>query len=335
VDPSCRPTPQARPSLIPWPKQCWPPWRALRGARHPPSTHRQRLRQGIVHVIARSVSPQPGMTVACGDSHTFTHGAFENRLRHRPPARCVDCAGGPEPFDRQTQGGVAIWVAPAAFWCVRQGLDPPHDSPARGQRWRGYAYELLVGHRSPSMEETHDPLQQWRLRVRVAANGHPECHTTFAYLHAGGGLGSRANWERRWLVQSLASGARATSTTRCVRCSALAPTALVDHPPAKGIGIDEAVRPPTQLEPTSAPWPSSFTSTWDSPGACDGRSICGVCFHRQLHQRSAVICAPLPAVPGGERWPAESQAFVVLALSRWPAPPLKPRPRSGLPPARV
>ncbi len=34
-------------------------------------------RQGIVHVIAPELGlTQPGMTVACGDSHTATHGAF-------------------------------------------------------------------------------------------------------------------------------------------------------------------------------------------------------------------------------------------------------------------
>ena len=34
-------------------------------------------RQGIVHVIGPELGlTQPGMTIACGDSHTSTHGAF-------------------------------------------------------------------------------------------------------------------------------------------------------------------------------------------------------------------------------------------------------------------
>src|SRR3954463_13428055 len=34
-------------------------------------------KQGVVHIIApEQVLTQPGMTVACGDSHTATHGAF-------------------------------------------------------------------------------------------------------------------------------------------------------------------------------------------------------------------------------------------------------------------
>ena len=33
--------------------------------------------QGIVHVIGPEMGlTQPGMTIACGDSHTSTHGAF-------------------------------------------------------------------------------------------------------------------------------------------------------------------------------------------------------------------------------------------------------------------
>ena len=36
-------------------------------------------RQGIVHVIGPELGlTQPGMTIACGDSHTSTHGAFGN-----------------------------------------------------------------------------------------------------------------------------------------------------------------------------------------------------------------------------------------------------------------
>ena len=36
--------------------------------------------QGIVHVIGPELGlTQPGMTIACGDSHTSTHGAFGDR----------------------------------------------------------------------------------------------------------------------------------------------------------------------------------------------------------------------------------------------------------------
>ena len=43
------------------------------GVRYPDRT----VAQGIVHVIGPELGlTQPGMTIACGDSHTSTHGAF-------------------------------------------------------------------------------------------------------------------------------------------------------------------------------------------------------------------------------------------------------------------
>mgnify|MGYP001117358895 CR=1 FL=1 len=68
--------------------------------------------QGIVHVIGPELGlTQPGMTIACGDSHTSTHGAFgavafgigTSQVRDvlatqtlslaRPKVRCIDVAG--------------------------------------------------------------------------------------------------------------------------------------------------------------------------------------------------------------------------------------------------
>ena len=45
--------------------------------RHPALRPRRASNQGIVHVIGPELGlTQPGMTIACGDSHTSTHGAF-------------------------------------------------------------------------------------------------------------------------------------------------------------------------------------------------------------------------------------------------------------------
>ena len=49
----------------------------LRGVRDSASTPSAPTEQGIVHVIGPELGlTQPGMTIACGDSHTSTHGAF-------------------------------------------------------------------------------------------------------------------------------------------------------------------------------------------------------------------------------------------------------------------
>ena len=51
--------------------------RNCRELRHPPLDARRASTQGIVHVIGPELGlTQPGMTIACGDSHTSTHGAF-------------------------------------------------------------------------------------------------------------------------------------------------------------------------------------------------------------------------------------------------------------------
>ena len=45
--------------------------------RHPAARPATAASQGIVHVIGPELGlTQPGMTIACGDSHTSTHGAF-------------------------------------------------------------------------------------------------------------------------------------------------------------------------------------------------------------------------------------------------------------------
>jgi len=50
------------------------------------------MNQGIVHVIGPQLGlTQPGMTLACGDSHTSTHGAFGTLLSASAPARCAMC----------------------------------------------------------------------------------------------------------------------------------------------------------------------------------------------------------------------------------------------------
>ena len=48
--------------------------------------------QGVVHVMGPEMGiTQPGMTVACGDSHTSTHGAFGAVAFGIGPARCAMC----------------------------------------------------------------------------------------------------------------------------------------------------------------------------------------------------------------------------------------------------
>ncbi len=89
-------------------------------------------KQGIVHVIGPELGlTQPGMTIACGDSHTATHGAVgRHRLRHRdhPGARRARHA---VPVDGQAQAAPGARGRHAGPGRVRQGRDPGHHQPAR------------------------------------------------------------------------------------------------------------------------------------------------------------------------------------------------------------
>ncbi len=86
--------------------------------------------QGIVHVIGPELGlTQPGMTIACGDSHTSTHGAFgavafgigTSQVRDVLASQCLamePLQGAPHRRDRPARAGR-----------LRQGRHP-RDHPA-------------------------------------------------------------------------------------------------------------------------------------------------------------------------------------------------------------
>jgi len=162
--------------------------------------------------------------------------------------------------------------------------------------------------------ERNDPLQSWRLRggpLRLTSIPMPP---TFAYLHgqarwpepgereAGGGLVAKPGSGLRPILR------RNECVFRCPRPGAHGPWGIT---PGQGIAIDEAMPTPERSNPTSAPGEQAYLS-WTYPGVLRWPvSPVDVCFIRQFATRSgSVICAPLAAVARGERWPAESKAFV-------------------------
>ena len=94
-------------------------------------------RQGIVHVIGPELGlTQPGMTIACGDSHTSTHGAFgavafgigTSQVRDVLASQCLAM----EPVKvRRIQVNGAL---PAGVYA--KGRDPDDHPAAGGQRRR-------------------------------------------------------------------------------------------------------------------------------------------------------------------------------------------------------
>ena len=88
--------------------------------------------QGIVHVIGPELGlTQPGMTIACGDSHTSTHGAFgavafgigTSQVRDVLASQCLAM----EPLKVRR---IRV-TRPAARGRLREGRDPRDHPPAR------------------------------------------------------------------------------------------------------------------------------------------------------------------------------------------------------------
>ena len=93
--------------------------------------------QGIVHVIGPELGlTQPGMTIACGDSHTSTHGAFgavafgigTSQVRDVLASQCL--ALEPLKVRRIDVTGTAVAGR------LREGRDPRDHPPARRERRR-------------------------------------------------------------------------------------------------------------------------------------------------------------------------------------------------------
>ena len=94
-------------------------------------------RQGIVHVIGPELGlTQPGMTIACGDSHTSTHGAFgaiafgigTSQVRDVLATQTISRGQATVPAHRRQRE--------ARRWRVRQGRDSGHHRPP-GSAGRG------------------------------------------------------------------------------------------------------------------------------------------------------------------------------------------------------
>jgi len=141
---SCR-LPPARPSLIPWLKQMLATLEShLRGAGirlHASAAGRQGICDHVDLQPELGLT-QPGMTVAfpffspvffMAIPLNLTHGAFgSNRPSASAPAQGSDVAAAKSPFDRTNSVRSHLGGRAGCLLCATQGLDPPHDPPARG-----------------------------------------------------------------------------------------------------------------------------------------------------------------------------------------------------------
>ena len=233
-------------------------------------------RQGIVHVIAPELGlTQPGMTVACGDSHTSTHGAFgaiafgigtsqvrdvlasQSLAMNKLKVRRIQ-------VDGKLQNGV--YAKDLILHIIR-------TLGVKGGV--GYAYEFG----GPAIEALS--MEERMTLCNMAIEGGARCGyvnpdaTTFAYLKGRPHAPSGEAWEQAvaWWRQ-LASGddARYDDVAR-FDAGSIAPTVTWGITPGQGIGIDEPVPTQEDLAPEDR---SIAAEAYRYMDLTPGTPICGL-----------------------------------------------------------
>ena len=292
-------------------------------------------RQGIVHVIAPELGlTQPGMTVACGDSHTSTHGAF---------GAIAFGIGTSQVRDVLASQSLAMNKLKVRRLWVDGTLQPGvyakdlilHVIRTFGVKGGvGHAYEFA----GPAI--TALTMEERMTLCNMAIEGgarvgycNPD-EVTFAYLrgrpHAPTGA-ARERAEAWW--RSLASGPDAVFDDEVrLDASTIAPTVTWGITPGQGIGVDEPVPGPDQLAPEERPLAEEAYRYMDlhpgQPIAGLPVDVCfiGSCTNGRLSDlraaaavaRGRQVAAGLKAVvvPGSEQVAAAAEAEGLDAVFR-------------------
>ena len=201
-------------------------------------------RQGIVHVMAPELGlTQPGMTVACGDSHTSTHGAFGAIAFGIGTSQVRDVLAS-QSLTMNKLKVRRIWVDGALQSGVFAKDLVLHIIRTLGVKGGvGYAYEFA----GPAIEALS--MEERMTLCNMAIEGGARCgyvnpdQTTFDYLQGRPHAPSGEAWDRAvsWW-KSLASGADACFDDEVkLDAATIAPTITWGITPGQGIGVDEAV----------------------------------------------------------------------------------------------
>jgi len=206
--------------------------------------------QGIVHVIGPEMGlTQPGMTIACGDSHTSTHGAFgavafgigTSQVRDVLATQCLAMAR-PKVRRIEVNGKLAsgVYAKDVTLHIIRQlGV----------KGGIGFAYEY-AGDVLDAMT-----LEERMTVCNMSIEGGARCgyvnpdETTIAYLKGREFVPTGAAWDRAvaWW-RSMASDRDATYADRVTYDGAsIAPTVTWGINPGQAIGVDERVPHPASV----------------------------------------------------------------------------------------
>ena len=239
-------------------------------------------RQGIVHVIAPELGlTQPGMTVACGDSHTSTHGAFgaiafgigtsqvrdvlasQSLAMNKLKVRRIQVNGHlPEGVSAKD-----LILHVIRHLGVKGGV--------------GYAYEFA----GPAIEGLS--MEERMTLCNMAIEGGARCgyvnpdQVTFDYLKGRPHAPEGDAWTRAvaWW-SSLATDPDSTVDDEVVfDAAAIPPTVTWGITPGQGLGIDETVPSLDQLDPDERPIAEEAYRYMDlQPGTAIAGVPVDVCF---------------------------------------------------------
>ena len=272
-------------------------------------------RQGIVHVIAPELGlTQPGMTVACGDSHTSTHGAFgaiafgigtsqvrdvlasQSLAMNKLKVRRIQVNG--QLTDGVSAKDLVLHVIRTLG--VKGGV--------------GYAYEFA----GPAIEVLS--MEERMTLCNMAIEGGARCgyvnpdQVTFDYLNGRVHAPSGDDWDRAvsWW-SSLASDADAVVDDEVVfNASAIAPTVTWGITPGQGLGIDESIPMPESLEVGERPMAEEAYRYMDlQPGTPIAGVPVDVCFIGSCTNGRLSDLRAAAAVARGRQVADGIRAFVV------------------------
>lgn len=239
-------------------------------------------RQGIVHVIAPELGlTQPGMTVACGDSHTSTHGAFGAIAFGIGTSQVRDVLAS-QSLAMNKLKVRRIWVNGRLQDGVYAKDLILHIIRVLGVKGGvGYAYEFA----GPAIDSLS--MEERMTLCNMAIEGGARCGyvnpdaVTFAYLQGRPHAPAAEAWERAlaWW-SSLASGPDAVFDDEVIfDASSIAPTITWGITPGQGIGVDETVPTADQLDPDERPLAQEAYRYMDlAPGAPIAGLPVDVCF---------------------------------------------------------
>ena len=272
-------------------------------------------RQGIVHVIAPELGlTQPGMTVACGDSHTSTHGAFGAIAFGIGTSQVRDVLAS-QSLAMTKLKVRRIWVDGQLQRGVYAKDLVLHVIRSLGVKAGvGYAYEFA----GPAIDALS--MEERMTLCNMAIEGGARCGyvnpdaTTFAYLEGRPYAPAGPAWERAvaWW-QSLASGANAVFDDQVdFDATTIAPTVTWGITPSQGIGVDEAVPSLEQTEPDERPIAEEAYRYMDlAPGTPIAGLAVDVCFIGSCTNGRLSDLQAAAAVAKGRQVAAGITAFVV------------------------